>query len=68
MAKKNTEHSKNFEKVKMYYDTGLWNKARVHAVVGKKTGITAEEYEAERSECAKIAKEKAAERRAKIVG
>ena len=45
MAKKNTEHSKNFEKVKFYYDTGLWNKARVHAVVGKKTGITAEEYE-----------------------
>lgn len=29
--------------------------------------ITAEEYEAERSECAKKAKEKAAERRAKIV-
>lgn len=44
MAKK-TEHSKNFEKIKDYYDTGLWNKARVYAVVGKKTGITAEEYE-----------------------
>ena len=38
-------HSKNFEKVKDYYDSGLWSKARVHAVVGKKIGITAKEYQ-----------------------
>ena len=46
MAKK-TEHSKNFEKVKNYYDDGhgLWSKARVKAVVGKTYGITPEEYE-----------------------
>lgn len=45
MAKKKEEHSKNFAKVKMYYDTGLWSKSRVRAVVGKSYGITAEEYE-----------------------
>lgn len=39
---KSTEHSKNFEKVKNYYERGLWSKARVHAVVGK--WITAAEY------------------------
>ncbi len=37
------EHSKNFKKVKSYYERGLWNKARVLAVVGK--WITQEEYE-----------------------
>lgn len=37
------KHSKNFAKVKGYYDAGLWSKARVHAAVGK--WITAEEYE-----------------------
>lgn len=37
--------SKNFEKIKGYYEKGLWNKSRVYAVVGKATGITAEEYE-----------------------
>ena len=36
-------HSKNFEKVKKYYDNGLWSKAKVHNAVGK--WITAEEYE-----------------------
>ena len=40
---KTEEHSKNFCKVKDYYDRGLWSKARVHAVVGK--WITPEEYE-----------------------
>lgn len=35
--------SKNFEKVKNYYDKGLWNKTRVYNAVGK--WITAEEYE-----------------------
>lgn len=34
--------SKNFNKVKNYYDKGLWSKARVHEAVGK--WITAEEY------------------------
>ena len=36
------EHSKNFEKVKTYYDDGMWNIAKVHNAVGK--WITAEEY------------------------
>ena len=35
-------HSKNFEKVKGYYDSGLWSIERVRAAVGK--WITAEEY------------------------
>lgn len=36
-------HSKNFEKVKGYYDNGLWSKAKVkNAVV--KGWITAAEY------------------------
>ena len=39
------EHSKNFEKIKDYYDKGLWDKARVRAVVNKTLGITPEEYE-----------------------
>ncbi len=34
--------SKNFEKVKKYYDTKVWNKARVYNAVGK--WITEEEY------------------------
>ena len=38
-------HSKNYEKFKGYYERGLWSKERLHAVVGKKTGITATEYE-----------------------
>lgn len=37
-------HSKNFEKIKKYYDDGIWGIQRVKAVVGKKTGITEEEY------------------------
>ena len=36
--------SKNFEKVKRYYDSGLWSKYRVSEAV-KKGWITAEEYE-----------------------
>lgn len=36
--------SKNFEKVKRYYDGGLWSKYRVSEAV-KKGWITAEEYE-----------------------
>lgn len=42
------EHSENFEKVKGYYDNGLWTKARVRkAVTTPKSApwITAEEYE-----------------------
>ena len=36
------EHSKNYAKVKDYYERGLWDKARVRAVVGK--WITPAEY------------------------
>lgn len=35
--------SKKYEKVKNYYDKGLWNENRVHNAVGK--WITPEEYE-----------------------
>ena len=35
--------SKNYAKVKRYYDSRLWSAAMVHAAVGK--WITAEEYE-----------------------
>jgi len=38
------EHSENFEKIKAYYNNGLWSKERVYNVVGKKNGITEEEY------------------------
>ena len=34
--------SKNFEKVKTYYERGMWSKSRVYAAVGK--WITAEEF------------------------
>ena len=34
--------SKNFEKVKNYYDNGMWNEARVRNAVGKL--MTEEEY------------------------
>ena len=37
--------SKNFFKFRGYYLDGLWDKARLRAVVGKLTGITAAEYE-----------------------
>jgi len=38
------KHSEKFDKVKNYYDRGLWNEARVaNAVV--KEWITADEYE-----------------------
>lgn len=36
------EHSENFEKVKGYYDRGLWDVFKVRKAVGK--WITAEEY------------------------
>lgn len=36
------EHSKNFEKVKSYYDTGLWTIHQVYNAVGR--WITADEY------------------------
>ena len=36
------EHSKNYEKVKKFYDDGTWNITRVHNAVGK--WITEEEY------------------------
>lgn len=37
------EHSANYEKVKHYYDYGMWSAARVEAAVGK--WITAAEAE-----------------------
>ena len=37
--------SKNFEKFKRYYDEDLWSKQKLYNVVGKRTGITPEEYE-----------------------
>lgn len=37
-------HSKNFEKIKNFYDRGLWSIEKVRAVVGKQLGITAEEF------------------------
>mgnify|MGYP002524246617 CR=1 FL=1 len=37
-------HSKNFEKVKYYYETRRWDEYRVSEAV-KKGWITAEEYE-----------------------
>lgn len=36
------KHSKLFEKIKSYYDEGLWSKKRVYNVVGK--AITPAEY------------------------
>lgn len=37
--------SQNYEKIKKYYDDGLWSKSKVRKVVGKIYGITTEEYE-----------------------
>lgn len=37
-------HSQNFLKIKNYYDTRLWTIEKVKAVVGKRLGITAEEF------------------------
>lgn len=42
------EHSKYFQKVKDYYDSGEWSKARVRNAVTHPVGnpwITADEYE-----------------------
>ena len=42
------EHSKNYAKVKNYYDMGLWSKARVKNAVtnpASKPWITEEEYQ-----------------------
>ena len=36
--------SKNYNMIKDYYDRGLWSIDRVFMVVGKKLGITEEEY------------------------
>ena len=36
--------SKQFDKIKTYYDSGLWNKVRVRNMVEKNI-ITKEEYE-----------------------
>ena len=39
------EHSKNFDKINGYYQSGLWTKEMVHNVVGKKNGIYEWEYQ-----------------------
>ncbi len=36
------EHSKNFNKVKKWYDEGMWTKSMVHDAIGR--WITEEEY------------------------
>lgn len=38
------EHTVNFEKIKNYYDRGLWSIDRVWNVVGITNGITEAEY------------------------
>lgn len=38
------EHTINFEKIKGYYDNGLWSIDRVFNVVGKANSITEDEY------------------------
>ena len=43
--------SKNYEKVKNYYDKGLWNENRVHNAVGK--WITPEEEISDKLDSAK---------------
>ena len=46
------EYSKNFEKIKKYYDAGFWKNSQVKNAVIKE--ITAEEYEeitGEKYEC-----------------
>ena len=43
MARKKVTHSANFEKVKAYYDNGLWSISRVKQAVVK-GWITADEY------------------------
>ena len=44
MAKKKTYHSPKYDKVKYYYDHGLWTIEQVHKAVVK-GWIAAEEYE-----------------------
>ena len=42
------EHSKNFEKVKKFFDKGLWSKQRVYKAVSNPTSgpwITEAEYQ-----------------------
>lgn len=39
-----TEHSRNFEKIKGYFDNGFWSKKQVHDAAIKER-ITKEEYE-----------------------
>ena len=41
-----SDHSPKFERVKVYYDSGRWNKEMVHNAVSAPTPwITVEEYE-----------------------
>lgn len=43
-TQKQTEHSRNFEKYKGYYDHGFWNAKMLKNAVVKKA-ITADEFE-----------------------
>ena len=48
MAKRSVANSKNFDKVKKFYDSGLWNIQRVYNAVSNPATspwITAQEYE-----------------------
>lgn len=48
MAKKSVAHSKNFDKVKRFFDSGLWSVQRVYNAVSNPAGnpwITEAEYE-----------------------
>ena len=42
VSEKPVKHSKNYNKVKVFYDRSLWNLTMVHNAVGR--WITAEEY------------------------
>jgi len=37
--------SKNFEKIKKAYEAGFYTLSMLRALIGKKNGITAEEFE-----------------------
>lgn len=37
-------YSKSYHKIKGYYQTGIWDINRVNMLVGKKLGITKDEY------------------------
>ena len=38
------EHSKNFDRIKKWYDDGKYTREQVRECIGKKYGITEEEF------------------------